>query len=221
MDTQWIKRAWFAVLHFDWWPLARPILLAAWITLPLSSCTAPSSEPAISAYTLSAQAEYPKALQFARDWQEDVYLVSALAGFSLDPADPLLCMFHFRSTSAPLTLLSLTQDTETGSFEGEWISLAHASPASLGTEIQEQDWPIDSIEALEIAQLHGGAEFFAGRSSHLLSLSLTLEKRRRLGGQVTVWEAVYHDLTATQGFRVFVDASSGDVIKAADIQPKG
>jgi hypothetical protein len=78
-------------------------------------------------------------------------------------------------------------------------------------EILNGDWPIDSVEALEIAQAHGGSEFLASRAGWDLSLLMDLDKRQEGTQSVTYWVVSYIDYEASEVLRMKIDASTGDV----------
>jgi hypothetical protein len=178
-------------------------------------CGASTTPSEVIVSTLSIRSLYPEALEVAKDWKEDAYLVEAQVSFGESSVDEYqYADFDFRSPSTKIVGLSVWYDPATDSFRDEWLSIAKVDP-SREPEIKDSDWHIDSTEALEIAQAHGGAEFLAGRSDSHLYLYLRLEKRQNNGQPLTVWLAAYYDETAGEELFVVIDALSGEVVETS------
>lgn len=180
----------------------------------LLGCTPEVSEEPVTVHTLSVQALYPEALRIATAWKPDAYLIGASADFAIDDSDcPLRVFFSFYAPSASIFFLDVQYNSEAQAFEKEALSSGgHIDPVRY-PQILDTDWEVDSTEALEIAQAHGGAEFFTGRSSHYLCSSFVkLEKKMVEGQWVTRWRATYSDATTREGLFVHIDALNGEVI---------
>ena len=107
----------------------------------------------------SAAEHYEEALQRSRDWKADAYLST----ISLTPASPagsghdawLTCMFHSPSTPDSFYVVDL--------FGGTWSSevAPKGRMAVTPLPIEREDWSLDSVDAWDIAQANGGADFLA------------------------------------------------------------
>jgi hypothetical protein len=158
---------------------------------------------------------YPESLRLAQEWKTDAYLVSAETDFARGGGDgrDLYYNFVFRSHSSPLMQMLLSYDSTKGSLR-EKLFAVPADSTEPNVEISDTDWPIDSVEALQVAQAHGGSEFLTRHySSNNLSLLLRLEKRAEGEQSRTVWLVSYYDQPAAEVLRVVVDASTGDVVE--------
>jgi hypothetical protein len=186
------------------------LAILAWLAL---SCTSSTPPPEISVETLSLQALYPEALSIAQKWKEDAYLVRAQTTFWVRGAEGYrYANFSFRSPSTDVIGLYIGYDPETGLFEDEWLSIAKVD-SQREPEIRDADWPIDSPQALEIAQSLGGAEFLSGRADRDLYMYLRLRTQREGEQAQTVWTAAYYYETAGQSLIVVIDALTGEVIE--------
>lgn len=192
-------------------PLYRLLILLCSILL-LLSCGRQNRATPVAAQTLSMHELYPSAEALAEDWKEDAYLVYAMIPFDTGQADEYRhANFSFRSPSTDIIGLSLWYDPETDSWWDRWLSIAKVDPKT-EPEIRDSDWSVDSVEALEIAQAHGGAEFLAGRPSGELYLRLRLETQQEAERQSTVWQVVYRHREASEHLYMVIDAQTGEVI---------
>lgn len=180
----------------------------------LASCSNSTPPPPVSVDTLSIRDLYPKALQIAKAWNEDAYLVFLETSFwPTDSPASQGASFSFRSRSMESIGLFVSYDKATGEFEDEWLSLANeARPRE---EIADAAWRLDSVEALEIAQEAGGAEFLAGHPDKDYLLYLRLEKRQADEDQRTVWLVRYYaGMPPSADLRIVIDALTGQVLEA-------
>jgi hypothetical protein len=176
-------------------------------------CGASTTPSEVMVSTLSIRSLYPEALEVAKDWKEDAYLVEAQVSFGESSVDEYqYAYFSFRSPSTDIIGLAVWYDPATSSFRDEWLSIAKAKRK---LPISDSDWPVDSTEALKIVQSNGGKEFLTGRSENDLYLYLRLEKRQNNGQPLTVWFAAYYDETAGEELFVVIDALSGKVVETS------
>ncbi|MEJ2212394.1 MAG: hypothetical protein P8129_25680 [Anaerolineae bacterium] len=183
-------------------------ILAVCINILSVSCASPTPSAPVSVDTFSIRDLYPEAMQLARTWKQDAYLVWANTTFWPTDGDEFR-----RASSTDVIGLLVGYDPATGSFEDEWVSVAKESPQQK-IEIEDTDWRLDSTEALEIAQRAGGAEFLAGRIDGDLQLYIRLEKRQVSGSMRTVWFAGYYvGMPASDSLRVVIDAVTGQVLE--------
>ena len=192
--------------------LHRVMIVLGFALLSGCNCSPVSSEKPVAVHALSVRALYPEALQIAQAWKQDAYLIRASANIAIDNSDrPQDVSFLFYSPSTPYLVMEVQYDSETQSFEQESSSGGHIDPARY-PEILNTDWEVDSVEALEIAHIHGGAGFLIGRSSHIMYPFLRLEKTKIGGNWTTLWYIPYSDKTANETMFIQIDALSGEVI---------
>jgi hypothetical protein len=189
-------------------------MLVVCLIVLIVSCASPTPSAPVSVDTFSIRDLYPEAMQLAKTWKQDAYLVWAHTTFWPTDGDEFRrASFSFRSRSTDLIGLLIGYDPATGSFEDEWVSVAKESPQRK-IEIEDTDWRLDSTEALEIAQRAGGAEFLAGRIDEDLLLYIRLENRQVDGNVQTVWFAGYYlGMPASDSRRFVIDALTGQVLE--------
>lgn len=194
----------------------RLLVIALCPVLLLASCGPQDGTTPVAVRTLSLQDLYPTAVTLAEDWKEDAYLVDAMIPFDTGQPDAYRhANLVFRSPSTDIIGLSLWYDPETGSWQDEWLSIAKVDPQR-EPEIRQSDWSIDSLEALEIAQAHGGAEFLAGRPSGELYLRLRLKTEQVAERQLAVWKAMYRHRGTPDYLFVVIDTQTGEVLNVED-----
>lgn len=195
--------------------IAASVGLVVYLTVAsLASCSSSTPPLPVSVDTLSIRDLYPKALQIANAWKEDAYLVYVETSFwPIDSAAYQSAPFGFRSRSMDFIGLFVSYDEATGEFEDEWLSVAQEAPQR--EEIANEEWRLDSVEALEIAQGAGGAEFLAGQLDKDLLLYLRLEKRQVGQDQRMVWLVRYYaGMPPSADLRIVIDAVTGQVLEA-------
>jgi len=90
----------------------------------------------------------------------------------------------------------------------------HPIPISVRNPINPEDWLIDSVKALAIAQDNGLNKSMAKYDSETASLFLALEERRPIvPGALLQWRASYLDLGTLEGIDVMLDPQTGEVIE--------
>jgi hypothetical protein len=181
-------------------------------------CSTPTSRPPVSVDTLSIRDLYPEALQIAKAWKEDAYLVDAQTSFWPTNADGFRrAFFSFRSRSTDVIGLLVSYDPATGSFADEWLSVAKEDPRQK-EEISDADWRLDSVRALEIAQAARGSEFLAEQLDKDLNLYLRL-KRQEVGTEVrTVWLVAYYaGMPPSADRRIVIDAATSQILEVDDV----
>ena len=187
------------------------VLLVGCLALLLLGCSPARPTEQVAVYTASVRALYPQALQVAREWRTDAYLVFVHTDFAVagQGEKNLFSTFTFSSLTTPAFELTLIYEPATDSFE---TSLSGYGPERrLRLAIAEDEWPVDSTMALEIAQASGGADFLS-RASQNLSLHMSLEKGPVEGTQVTYWLVYYADWTKLEGLCLTIHAGTGAVI---------
>jgi len=186
------------------------LVVALLVCLSLGCCAGSVPSP-LMLHTQSLQSLYPEALKMAKEWQQDAYLISARTDFAVNDVDAdLSASFFFLSDTYPWTMLHIS-NFPTLQFSSEEVSIPGLNRAE-NPAILDSEWPVDSIDALEIAQDSGGADFLQGRSTHDLYLYLKLEKQAVEDGFLTVWFAYYHDRTDKEALCLTIDAVTGQVV---------
>jgi hypothetical protein len=189
------------------------ILIAVFLILLVLGCDSRTPQEETLVRTQSMQSLYPEALRLAQEWKTDAYLVRAETDFTLDDdSRDLYYNFVFRSRSSPFMAMLLSYDSTRGSLREKLLPVP-TNNTGRDLEILDTDWSIDSVEALQVAQAHGGSEFLTKHSSSNLSLLLRLEKRLEGEQSKTVWLVSYYDQFAIEVLRVVVDASTGGVVE--------
>ena len=171
-----------------------------------------SAAPATAdANVMSARELYPEAAQIAGEWKPDAYLirVHTIGSKGTKPATHLYYLFY--SPKTPYIALELKYDADSGTFTDGLFPASKLAPDET-LVILSSDWEVDSVEALEIAQSHGGAVFL-GQWQAFPSLILEKEKAKAEYGTVwrTVWRISYFDPVARKSMCFRISAESGEV----------
>jgi hypothetical protein len=201
-------------------PLTSRILIAICVAFLLAGCAQQPPPEQRSVYTLSARPLYPEALQIARAWRPDAYLVSIDV-----PADrvggsmSLWASFCFLSPSSDIVMLDVTYDSAVHSWQDTWLS-AYWVDRDLYPEIADSEWQIDSAEALKVANLYGGADFTMKYPTGYLDVDLLLEKEQIEGRSRAVWSVRYSAHFEAE-LCVVVDAVTGEVVGKQCKYPRG
>jgi len=195
--------------------IAASVGLVVYLTVAgLASCSTSTPPPLVAVDTLSIRDLYPEALQIAKAWKEDAYLVYVETSFwPTDSPAYQAASFGFRSRSTDFVGLFVSYDEATGQFEDQWLSVAkEARPRE---EIADTEWSLDSVQALEIAQEAGGAEFLAGKLDQDYVLYLRLEKWQADEDQRMAWMVRYYaGMPPSADLRIVIDAITGQVLEA-------
>ena len=92
-------------------------------------CGASTPAAPIQTETLSIKDLYPRALEVAKAWKEDAFLVDAETSFWLDGADMYqYALFYFRSPSTNIIGLHVWYDPATDTFRDKWLSIHARDP---------------------------------------------------------------------------------------------
>lgn len=209
-----------------------PLLLATMLAL-LTACRdlmptqeAKPTECTLGCYTVSAKTHYAEALEFVRQQQPDAFLVRIDVVFHCTPnaIEPLRLTYLFESDSTPTRshVIAFTDGKDPG-----YQQFQH--PAREWEPIAEQDWLLDSTDALEIANAHGGCEFFRRWESDFTnpptsigSTSMRLERRRpgeALGTGPVQWGVGYSLFWPDRTFVVYIDALTGHIAETVRREP--
>jgi hypothetical protein len=168
--------------------------------------------------TLSAREYYPQALEKAQQWKPDAYLadISVDVLSEEDSTRRLLLFFGFESPSDDRHSLLIT--FQEGVDEPKVKNIYREIPISVHNPINSEDWPVDSLKALAIAQGNGGDEFLAKHDPKTALMTLYLERLPKVPGARLQWRASFWDLATSEKVRIMLDPRTGEVIEV-DRQP--
>ena len=188
--------------------LGKVLLLL--LSLMLSGCTARATVSAIDLQVLSVKEYYDDSFAVAREWQADAYLQSAnaIARQLYDSRPPLRLSYSFFSKGKRSQALivwireDLTIDSEVVNMGGS---------AEDRREIQVEQWLLDSMDAIQIAQEAGGNEYISEYGP--VEITAFLEYRKKEGANTVVWRISFLRTEAADSYVVEVDARTGEVLE--------
>lgn len=189
----------------------RGLIHKLWITICVASllagCAQQSSHERRPMHTLAVRPLYSRAVEIAKAWRSDAYLVSIDAPVAQESEGLFRAFFYFLSPSSDFIMLQVTYNSATGEWQDDWLS-AYRVDRGRYPEIKDWEWQVDSTEALEVASRSGGSDFIEANPSSHLYVSLSLERQDALG---VVWSVRYSDVY-TKELCVVVDARTGEVV---------
>lgn len=189
--------------------LARQVLIVAGTALLLANCAQVAPPPQPTYYTLAVRLLYSEAVEIARSWRSDAYLVSIdVPTTEVGRDSPLGASFYFLSPSTDIIMLRIEYDSATDSWEDEWLAIHMIDKEERYPEIADSEWQVDSTAALEVASRSGGRDFLAANSSGRLYVDLSLEKHDQLG---VVWLVRYSNVAVAE-LCFLIDASTGELV---------
>ncbi len=189
--------------------------ILSWVTIlllffTLASCEQKTPEP-VQLRALSAREYYPQALERAQQWRPDVYLeyISMNVLSKEDFTRRLLVLFIFKSPSDERHSLSIT--FWEGSGEPAVESTYHEIANSVHNPILSEDWPLDSLDVLLIAQLNGGDKFLLEHNPEMTSITLFLERMPNMPEVHPRWRALFW--VSQESVQIIVDPQTGKVVE--------
>ena len=197
---------------FHWLMLLVTIFL-------LHSCTLTETKRAINEFTdfqvLPERDLYPNAKKAALEWQEDAYLdMITLNVFPKTEKFSSSATFFFRSYEYPESYFTYryTENTESGVGEvSQWTGeFTNPKPPSL--EIDLENLPIDSFEALKIMYDELGKEIYSDCSIVSWPHYLGLEQRIPGLNELT-WSMSFTCATPQIGGAIIISAETGEVLE--------
>jgi hypothetical protein len=213
--------------------LSLKLLPMAMVFAFLAACSSarPAEEPkpaqcTLECYTVSAKAHYAEALDLVRTQVPDAFLVRIDVVFHCTPnaIEPIRLEYRFESESTPTKSHHITF---TDSKDPGYQQFQH--PVRDWTPIAEEDWPLDSADALAIAKVHGGCEFFKRWESDFTnpptsigSTRMRLERGRpgeASGTGPVEWSVGYSLFWPDRTFVVYIDALTGQITEIVRREP--
>ena len=179
-------------------------------SLILSGCIPRATVPAVDIQILSLREHYDDALTVAREWQSDAYLQSAnaIARLSNDSHPPLRLSYSFLSQSKRSQSL-LVFIREDSTVDSEVVSLGGSVEDR--REIQSDQWKLDSMDAVRLAQEAGGNEYISRYGP--VRMTAFLEYRKQESADIVIWRVSFLRLEAAENFVFELDAINGDVLE--------
>jgi hypothetical protein len=190
------------------------LAIMALLVLTLAGCntSVPQTSAPVEARTLSAKEFYPLAVEQARQWKSDVYLVSVTVDFRHEEdSAPLSLSYGFESSSDDRHSLLIT--FREGSEEPQVKSIYHQIPIEVRNSIDIDAWPLDSIDILSIAQENGGRLFLLRHRSKSLFTRLFLKPELNVPEARLVWRASYSDLVTKDRLDIIIDPLIGEILE--------
>lgn len=163
--------------------------------------------------TLSAREFYPLALEKAQQWKPDAYLdrirVDVLSEETFTRRLEMSFGFESPNDDHHGLLIFFSEDSD----EPEVEIVYQEIPISVHNPISSEDWPVDSLKALAIAQGNGGDEFLAKHDPKTALMTLYLERLPKVPGARLLWRASFWDLVASEKVWVMLDPQTGEVVE--------
>lgn len=191
--------------------IAILILTACTSSVPPDTCT-------MSVSTISAKRFYEEALEIVHKQQSDAFLVAVRVDFrSAGDNRPLKLTYRFESPSTPTRSyrVQFTDGRDPG-----FSTTTH--PIDEYVPIEEQDWLVDSPQALAVAHDTVGCQFFARWRSENTGLVLQRKYATRdiaRGLNPVEWIIVYDSIVTKAMLQVSVDAISGEITHVSRSEP--
>jgi len=193
-------------------------LFGGMISALLSGCIKTESPKLINNYTdfqvLSVKEYYPDAKAAAAEWQNDAYLYRvSLTVFPREGFSTLLASYFFRSNAYPEKYF-IHKIVVGPTIETERIIGDLSEPRVTGLEINPEQLPYDSTEALKIMYNALGQEFNKDCKSWDWPLSLILEQRMLgLGEGELTWKMSFSCNVPEDWESIFIDANTSEVLE--------
>lgn len=180
------------------------------LSLILSGCKGKATVSTIDFQVLSVREYYDDALAVAREWQSDAYLQSAAAITRqlYDSRPPLRLSYSFLSRSVRSEAL-LVYIRENLTIDSEVVNMGGS--AEDHREIQPEQWTLDGVDAIQIAQEAGGNEYISRYDP--VEVTAFLEYRRRVGANTVIWRVSYLRPDGAGSIYIEVDAITGEVLE--------
>jgi hypothetical protein len=151
----------------------------------------------------SAHRNLDDAYILAREWNSDAILIDVGVSFPPDELSGFVrYTFLSKNNSKEFVIISYKDGNANLSISN--VSLSYSS----FREIELDRWLIDSTEAFEVAQLHGGQEHMLNTSGNIdikLSLEVSIDN-------ILVWTIGYRSLDGKGTMYIGVDATTGEFI---------
>jgi hypothetical protein len=158
----------------------------------------------------SAQQHYDEAVRMAADWKADAYLASVTADVASSSGVPptgghLTYMFDSRTSPTEFYVVRLTQGTWTSEVLGK-------TAAENSRPIEQNHWPLDSVDAWSIALADGGEEFLMEHQEPRTSIDATLLYRRVGEESLLVWDVDFNILFGPR-LLLMIDPKTGEILE--------
>ncbi len=186
------------------------IVVVLFLFFTLTNCTQRPPQP-VQLRTLSAREYYLIALEKAQQWKPDAFLtnisVRVLSETDFERQPSMSFVFQSPSDDHNSLLIFFGEDADVLKEEISY----REDPISVRYPINSEDWSLDSMNVLRIAQKNGGNEFLNKHDPETAVMSLYLE--RRPTGAHPKWRASYLDLGDSERVDIDIDPQTGEVIE--------
>jgi hypothetical protein len=171
----------------------------------------------------SIKAVEQRARESAKQWQSDAYLISAHAIVPASQSDGTFTIqdritFNFRSKADAQHSYLVGFDSK-GALDVFKFSDTVAQSDDL--PIESNDWPLDSLDAWQIALANGGSALLKDYQQQTVDMRCSVSLQRwdptlkpSRTGRV-LWDVLCMDAVTQKSFRFWIDAQNGEVIKKA------
>jgi len=198
-----------------WWARFRIIVLSLLLAGSVGSWLIFAEEnendergAVVEMRALFVQEHYPRALEVAREWRNDVILEDADVWFRpVEQEGKLRASYSFRSPAEPeVWLLVWVYEDPGGGERIEQEEGIFETDRPVGDPIDPLQLPFDSVQALDIILRYGGEKFLAEHKHQAWPLSLHLERRLPRGQGPIVWRGSFMDVCALVSEHIRIDA---------------
>jgi uncharacterized protein YpmB len=196
--------------HVDTTVVGLSKVLLLLVSLMLSGCTAAATVSSTDVQVLSVKEYYDDAFMVAREWQSDAYLQSAnaIARELYDSRRPLRLSYSFLSKSKRSQAL-LVWIREDLTIDSEIVNLGGSTEDR--RELQSEQWVLDSMDAIQIAQAAGGNEYISKNGS--VEIDAYLEYWKKEHANTVIWRVSYLRTDGGGNLHIEVDAITGEVLE--------
>lgn len=187
--------------------------LIVWRYLDKGNPTLGTPVPLPDMEVLSVKNHYSDALAIAQDWQPDAYLGDASTRVRFQDKPSRLCIdytFYSAKVRREALLVWVCDDSTSHTMT---VDMTRAIGER--TEIENEEWVLDSTQALQIAFENGGEDYLKHTAS--FDIALFLEYQKRVTNGPVVWRVSFLRWTGDGGnLHVNVNAVTGEVLKMPD-----
>jgi hypothetical protein len=185
----------------------------------LSGCDSSANniiEEAQSFYVLPFRERYPEMLDAAQKWKPDAYLIFAVVRIrsKTQPGNVKYIVdayFDSPSTKYESIVISLSQD----GLIRERVFIYEVSDSRY-EPIAEDDWQIDSSDALDIYLENENVRSFINDVENFCG-DMTLERLSYVKEQPVVWRLRISECLTSKVFELYLNSNTGEIFELSDV----
>jgi hypothetical protein len=191
--------------------LTLAALVLAGCSLLNGGSTPGDGPPSYGLRAIDLDEYWSHALSIAKEWRADSYVkrVSIEVALPNTAGSHDYVAFTFQSPSADMVSLGVT--CKEGDCQSLEVMQNEGYPVLQCAPIEVSDVEISSQDALEAGLQNGGSQFVYG-SNTLLSVTLSHISGNKICSDRLTWLVSFLEL-GSSGFRVFIDASTGEILE--------